>query len=129
MIKTKVQTIVDAAVATATSNKIYVGGAKRIGFLFRLAAHSSGNTVFTVNIGGEAEDTVTPTMTGCNMLITNSANTNGQTLIRVASITLSADGDSYVWLDPLCLVTWVSATATRTTDGTSSVLLITEVEE
>jgi len=129
MIKTNVITALDAVTATTTSNKIYVGNAKRIGFLFRRANHSAGNTAFSVNIGGESEDTVTPTMLACNMLITNTANTNSQTLIRVASITLSANGDAYAWLDPFVVVTWVSVTATETTDGTHSAFVIVQVEE
>ena len=123
---TKVITALNATIATGTSNKFYVGGAKRIGFLFRLADHSSGNTVWTVNIGGEAEDTVTPTMLATNMLIPNVAGDNTKTLAHVASFTSSANGDTYAWLDPVCLVNWISVTATRTTDGTQSCFLILE---
>jgi len=130
MIKTKVITALDAVVATTTSNKFYVGGAKRIGFLFRRADHSSGKTVFSVNIGAESGDTVTPTMTACNMLIGNTAASNSQTTAHVASVdTGTANGDFYAWLDPICLVNWVSVTATETTDGTHSAFIILEVEE
>jgi hypothetical protein len=129
MIKTKVITALDAVAATSTSNKFYVGGAKRIGFLFRRGSHASGNHVFTVNIGGESEDTTTPTMLATNMLIGNTAATNSQTTAHVASVTLSANGDAYAWLDPLCLVTWVSVTATETTDGVATAFIILEVEE
>jgi len=121
--------VLDAVTATTTSNKIDVSGAKRVGFLFRRANHASGSTAFSVNIGGEPLETVTPTMLACNMLITNTANTNSQTLTRVASVTLSADGDAYAWLDPSVICTFVSVTATETTDGTHSAWVILEVEE
>ena len=129
MIKTKSIKVLDAVTETTTSNKIYVGGAKKIGFLFRRGSHSSGSTAFSVNIGGEPEDTVTPTMLACNMLITNTANSNSQTLTRVASVTLSANGDAYAWLSPEVICTWVSVTATETTDGAHSAWVILEVEE
>jgi len=129
MKKTTVITALDAVAATTTSNKFYVGNAKRIGFLFRRGSHSSGNHVFTVNIGGESEDTVTPTMLATNMLIPNVAGDNTKTLAHVASITLSANGDAYAWLDPVCICTWVSVTSTETTDGLATALIILEVEE
>lgn len=129
MIKTTIITALDAVTATTTSNKFYVGNAKRIGFLFRRTNHTAGNTVFTVNIGGEAEDTVTPTMLATNMLITNTANTNVQNLTRVASVTLSSNTDAYVWLDPFVICTWVSVTATETTDGSHTAFIILQVGE
>ena len=126
----RVITALDAVVATTTSNKFYVGGATRIGFLFRRADHSSGKTVFSVNIGGEAESTVTPTMTATNMLIPNVAGDNTKTLAHVASIdTGTANGDFYAWLDPVCIATWVSVTATETTDGTHTAFIMCEYSD
>jgi len=127
MNKKIVITALDAVVATTTSNKFYVGNAQRIGFLFRRGSHGSGSTAFSVNIGGESEDTVTPTMTATNMLIGNTAATNSQTTAHVASVTLAANGDAYAWLDPLCVVNWVSVTATETTDGAHTAFIILEV--
>jgi len=124
--RTKVITALDAVTATTTSNKFFVGGARRIGLLFRRADHAAGSTAFTVNGGMESEDTVTPTMTALNMLITNTANSNVQSLTRVASVTLSANGDSLVWLDPVCVLNWLSVTATETTDGTHSAFILLE---
>jgi len=131
--KTRVITALDGKTATATSGKFYVGDAERIGLLFRRAAHASGNTVFTVNIGGEAEGTVTPVMTATNMLIKDivadaGAGTSGEDIghTRVASVTLAGNGDEMVWLDPVCLVTYLSVTATETTDGTHTAFIIAQ---
>jgi hypothetical protein len=127
MNSTRVITALNAVTDTTTSNKFYVGGAKRIGFLFRRANHTSGKTVFSVNISSESEDTTTPTMTATNMLIPNVAGDNTKTLAHVANIdTSTANGDFYAWLDPVCLVNWVSVTATETTDGTHSAWVICE---
>jgi len=130
MVTTRSIKVLDGVTATTTSNKIYVGNAKKIGFLFRRADHASGKTVFSVNIGGEPEDTVTPTMTATNMLITNTATTNSQTITRVASIDSgAANGDFYAWLDPFVVCTWISVTATETTDGTHSAWIIIQTED
>lgn len=121
--------VLDAVTETTTSGKVYVGNAKRVGFLFRRTLNSGGgSTAFSVNIGGEPEGTETPTMLACNMLITNTANTNAQNLIRVASISLAADTDAYAWLDPACVCTWVSVTSTETTGGSGTAFVIVETE-
>jgi hypothetical protein len=126
MKSTKVITALDAVVATTTSNKFFVGGAKRIAFLFRRAAHSAGSSLFTVNIGLESEDTVTPTMTATNMLIDDLTNTNTQNLTRVANHNLAANGDAILYLDPVVLCNWISVTVTQTTDGTHSAWIVLE---
>jgi len=126
----RVITALDAVVATTTSNKFYVGGATRIGFLFRRELSSEGGTsTFTVNIGGEAESTVTPTMLATNMLIPNVAGDNTKTLAHVANIALTTDVDSYVWLDPVCLCTWVSVTATEATGGSHTAFIMCEYSD
>ena len=130
MISTRVITAIDAVTATTTSNKFYVGGATRIGFLLRRANHSSGSTALSVKISMDDVSTTTPTMTACNMLISNATNTNGQTLTRVASVSSgAANGDFFVWLDPLCVVNWVEVTVTETTDGTHSAYILIEEDK
>src|SRR5262245_26558140 len=107
---------IDAVTATTTGKKLYVGGAKRIGFMLRRADHSAGSTALSVKVSMEPEN-VDPTMTACNMLVNNATNTNGQTLLRTASISSgTANGDFFCWLDPLCVVNWVEVTVTETTD-------------
>lgn len=123
---TKVITALAAVAETTTSNKFYVGGAKRIGLLFRRTNHGSGSSTFTVNGGMESEDTVTPTMTALSMLITNTANSNVQNLIRVASVALVSNTDALVWLDPVCVLNWLSVTATEVTDGSHTCFILLE---
>ena len=123
---TKVITALAAVAETTTSNKFYVGGAKRIGLLFRRTNHGSGSSTFTVNGGMESEDTVTPTMTALSMLITNTANSNVQNLIRVASVALVSNTDALVWLDSVCLLNWISITATEVTDGNHTAFILLE---
>lgn len=120
--------VIDAVTATTTSKKIYVGGARRIGFQLRRADHSSGSSALSVKISMEEENVVSPTMVATNMLISNVTNTNAQTLTRVASISLSANGDAFCWLDPLCVVNWVEVTVTETTDGTHSAWVLVDYD-
>jgi len=111
--------------ATTTSDKIFVGGAKRVGVLLRRANHSSGSTAFTIKGSMDYEE-VTPVMTALNVFIDNVTNTNGQNLTRVAGKTLSADGDAFLWLDSNCLINYIEITATETTDGTHSACVLAE---
>jgi len=126
MIDTKTITALSAVTATTTSNSFYVGGAKRIGFQLTRADHSAGSSTFTFGGSLDSQDTTTPTMTALNMLITNTANTNGQTLIRVASIALSSNTTSIVWLSPECALNWVNVTVTEVTDGTHTAKILVE---
>lgn len=129
MINTRVIPAIVDAVATTTSKKYYVGDSRRIGFLLRRADHSAGSTALSVKISMDDADTITPTMTACNMLINNATNTNSQTLLRTASISSgTANGDFFVWLDPLCVVNFVEVTVTETTDGTHSAYILTQTE-
>src|SRR5688572_3472226 len=111
-------TAIDAVTATTISSKFWVGGAKRIGFLFRRANHSAGSTAFSVKGSLDAYETGngtadahgnrtggnTVTMTALNMVVSNVTNTNGQMRTRVTSTTLSANGDAFAWLEPDILV-------------------------
>lgn len=110
---------------TTTSNKIFVGGAKRVAVLLRRANHSSGSSAFTIKGSLDYEE-VTPTMTALNVWIDNVTNTNGQTLTRVAGKTLSADGDAFLWLDKNCIINYIEITVTETTDGTHSAWVLAE---
>jgi hypothetical protein len=118
-------TALNAVTATTTSDKIFVGGAKRVGVLLRRSNHSSGNTAFTIKGSLDYGD-VTPVMTALNVWIDNVTNTNSQTLTRVAGKTLAANGDAFLWLDSNCFVNYIEITATRTTDGTHSAWVLAE---
>jgi hypothetical protein len=117
----------DTTTGAVAGVKTYVGNAKRIGILLRLGSHGSGNTVFTVKVGMETLDgTNAPTMTAYNMLIDNVANTNAQTLTRIASKTLSANGDAFLWVSPETPINFIEVDYNTTTDGAASVFLLLE---
>ena len=142
MIRQRRITAINAVTATTTSNKFWVGGAKRIGLHYRRADHSAGSTAFTVKGSLEPYENgdgpvdahnnrtggAAITMTALNMLVDNVTNTNGQMRTRVNSKTLSANGDAFLWLEPDVLVNWLEVTATETTDGTHSAWVIVEEE-
>jgi hypothetical protein len=109
-----------------TSEKIYVGGAKRIGLQLRRADHAAGSSAFSVKASLDKEDTVTPTMTAFNLLNDNAANTNTQNITRVNGKTLSADGDAFLEVDPVALINWIEIAIINTTDGTSTTYLLLE---
>lgn len=117
-------TALNAVTATTTSNQIYIGDFKRVALLYRRANHSSGSTAFTVTAGFAADAGTDPTMTAYNLLISNVTNAITEGITHVNSVTLSADGDAMVWMDPACPATHIAITATETTDGTHSAFVI-----
>jgi hypothetical protein len=121
----KVLTALDGVTTSSTSTAMWVGDYERIGLLFSAAAISSGNGVFSLQVSqsGNASDVPT-SWVNYNMLIDNVTNSNVQTLTRVASKTLSANGDVLVWLDTLFPVTHLRTIVVRTTDGTYTVKVI-----
>jgi hypothetical protein len=124
----RIITALNAVTATATSPNIPVGQARRIGILIRCANHTAGNGVFTFKASLEDVSITPQTMTALNMVIDNLTNTNAQMPTRIASKTLSANGDALLWLDQTCFVNWLQITCTVTTDGTYSAYLILEEE-
>jgi len=109
-----------------TSEKIYVGGAKRIGIQLRRADHAAGSSAFTVKASLDAEDTVTPTMSAFNLLIDNVTDSNSQDVTRVNGKTLAANGDAFLQVDPVAIVNWMEISVTNATDGTSTAYLLLE---
>ena len=123
----RVITALDAVTATTTSNKFYVGGAKRIALLLRRADNAGGTSAFTVKASLDPADTVTPTMTALNLWIDNVTNTNSQTLTRVNGKSIAAsNGDAFLFLDQNCIVNWLEIKVTETADGTHSAFIILE---
>lgn len=118
----------DTTTGAVVGNKNYVGDAKKIGILVRVSGHTSGNTVFTVKGGMEDLDG-SPTMTALSVLLTNVANTNAQTLLRVASVTLSANGDAFMWLDDFMCLSMLEVDYNTTTDGAVTIFILKQIEE
>ena len=117
----------DTTTGANTSGKLYVGNARKIGVLLRLGSHTSGNTVFTFKVGMEAEDGSTaPTMTTYNMMIDNVTNTNAQTITRIASKTLNANGDAMLWVSQETPINYLEVDYNTTTDGAASVFVLLE---
>lgn len=85
----------------------------RASIQFMAASITSGNAVFTVDVSNDATN-----WTAYNRLTTNVTNTNAQTDTRVASVTLSSNGTSFVTIPDPCA--FFRITATITTDGTYS---------
>lgn len=112
----------DAVTATTTSEIIPCKGAKKITIVFTRSAHGSGSTAFTVPIS--VDDT---TYADCAVLISNVANTNSQTLTRVASATISSNASTVVAvdMDHFCFSS-LKVTATETTDGAHSATVYIE---
>jgi hypothetical protein len=122
--------VLNGVTATTTSAPIFVGQARRVGIQIRCANHTSGNGVFTFK--GSLEDAslnaAGVTLTALNVLIDNVTNTNAQNPTRIASKTLSANGDAFLWLDPSLLVQWLQVICTVTTDGTYTAFIVVEDE-
>lgn len=111
----RVFTALDSVTATATSEAIDIAGATAVGIELigeGTLANRSGELTVTVSNDGT-------NYRAYNMLIDNVANSNAQTLTRVASKTRDADGVDLLWLTPETL-SFQSLKATLTvTDGTS----------
>lgn len=117
-----VKTLLDAVTATTTSDAINVAGAKRITFAFTRADHVSGSTAFTV-LG--SLDGVT--FVALNLIVKSVTNTNAQTLTRVASVSLAANGSELCALDIANLgLLEIKVVATETTDGTHTAKALIE---
>lgn len=113
--------VLDDVTATTTSVAVPIAGAKKVVLVYKRADHNSGNTVFSATVSLDGTNYIT-----YNKWIDNVANTNGQTLTRVASKTLSANGTGILTMDPDDGFLDIKITATETTDGTHSAWLYIE---
>lgn len=111
----------DAVAATTTSAAINVSGAKKIMLALTRTNHSSGNTVYTVTVSLNGVD-----FYAYNKLISNVANTNAQTPIRVASVTSSSNETVLLTLDPMDCFVAIKVVATITTDGKATAWVLAE---
>lgn len=118
----EVITALDAVTATTESEAISIEGAKRIVFVYKRADHASGKTVFSATVSVDGTNYIT-----YNKWISNVANTNSQTLTRVASVdTGTANATGFLTMSPEDGFKYIKVTATETTDGTHSAWLLIE---
>ena len=102
-----------AVAATATSVAIPVEEATKVSMWLNRTNHSAGSTTFTVTGTVDGVNYV-----ALNNIITNVANTNAQTLTRVASVALASDTSSIVALDiPTIGLKAIKVVCTIATDG------------
>jgi len=90
----KVLTLLNALTASGSSEEIVIAGAKRITLFLTRANHSAGTSTFDVDVSLDGT-----TYVDFNKLISNATNTNAQTLTRVASVALAANGTTAVSMD------------------------------
>jgi hypothetical protein len=93
-----------------------VAGAKGVGIELTGASITTRSAVLTITASSDG-GTV---FNAYSMLISNAANSNSQTLTRVASITRAATGTDVCWLSPETLggITHIKATLVITDTGT-----------
>jgi len=81
---------------TVTSAETLVAGAKRIAFQITGTEITTRSAVFTVTVSYDGGDTYQ----SYAMLLSNAANSNSQTLTRVASVTQAATGTTTCFMSP-----------------------------
>lgn len=117
-----VYTALSAVTATTTSTEIDVSGAEKVSFLFTRANHSAGSSAFSVT--GSIDGI---TYVALNNIVSDVANTNAQTITRVASVTLSSNTSSLASLDmDYMALKSIKVTVTETTDGTHTAKVFVE---
>ena len=106
--------VLDAVTATTTSEAINIENAEKATLEFTRSAHSAGSSTFAVTVSLDGV-----TYIAYNKLITNVANTNAQTQIRVASVALASNTSSFVSMDlTQDSFRYMKVTVTEATDGT-----------
>lgn len=112
----------NAVTATTTSAAVNIEGAKKVILVYQRSNHSSGKTVFSATVSVDGS-----TYIAYNKWISNVANTNSQTLTRVASVdTGAANVTGFLTMSPEDGFKDIKVTATETTDGTHDAWLLIE---
>lgn len=125
----RVFTPINAVTATTTTTDIVIAGAKKITWVFTRADHTSGNTVYSVDVSLDGT-----TYIDFNMLVQNLARDAGigNTGVdigttAVASVTLSSNTSETFSMDlEHGSYFSMSVTATETTDGTHTATCLIE---
>jgi len=118
---TEVVPVLNGVTATTTSQATNIESAKKVVLVCKRADHSSGSSAFTAQVSADGTNYI-----DYKKWISNAANTNTQDLIRVQTLTLSADGVDFMTMSPEDGFLDIKVTATETTDGTHSAWLIIE---
>lgn len=113
----KETTALDGVTSTTTSSTITLSGYSRISVQVIATAISSGNGVFIVEVSNDDSN-----WKQLQSLITN---VTAQT--AAASVTLSANGNELMFLDPELRFKYMRVKVTRTTDGTYSAKVFTQL--
>ena len=114
--------VLDDVTATTTSTAISIAGAKKVILVYKRADHNEGKTVFSAQVSLDGVNYIT-----YNKWISNVANTNAQTLTRVASVdTGTANATGLLTMSPEDGFLDIKVTATETTEGTHSAWLYIE---
>jgi hypothetical protein len=96
------------------SDPIALGGVYgKTSIQFIASGISSGNGVFTVEVSNDGTN-----WTAYNRLTTNATNTNGQTDVRVASVTINSNTSAVVTFPSNDVFTFLRVKLVPTTDGT-----------
>jgi len=119
----KLETPLNAVSATTTSEPIDISGAKKVSLLLTRTNHTAGSTTFDVDVSVDGI-----TYVDFNKLISNAANTNSQTITRVATVALSSNTSSVVALDLVSdCYRYIKITATIATDGKGTAKALIEL--
>lgn len=111
-IQPRISTLLSAVSATTTSFGFPVENAGRLSLMVYASGVSSGNGVFTVQVSNDGIN-----YAPYNRLVSNVTNTNAQTDVKVASVTVSSNSTAFVFFPPGDTFQYIRINVVRTTDG------------
>lgn len=112
------QIVLDAVTVDTTSGAQDVSMRTKLSLQFIAASITSGNGIFTVDVSNDGTH-----WTAYNRLTTNATNTNVQTDVRVASVTLSSNTSVFVFFPVGDYFRYLRVSVDATTDGVYSAIL------
>ena len=115
-------TLLNAAVTTTTGEIFAVGDREHLSVQFIASAITSGNGVFLLEVSNDGTNFVQ-----YNRLVDNVVNAITEGDVRVASCTLNSNINKMYFIDHSDHFEYVRAKVTRTTDGTYSAIMHTEI--
>ena len=119
----KVIKVLDGVTATTTASPVSILGASKVTLVVERAAHASGSSLFAATVGVETSYAT------YSKWIKNIANTNGEMLTRVASLSLAGNGVDFLTMSPEDSFEFIIVKVTETTDGTHSAWLVIDTDE